>query len=77
MDNDIAFLMKFLANGTRVLSSRLLLIGTLLLTFALFAWSMAVPDYWRLGAATIFACLVFLPILGLDKKEKQNDTQNG
>ena len=77
MENDVKFLINFLASGTRVLSSRLLLILTLLMTFGLFIWCMIQPDYWRLGAATIFALMVFLPIRSIDSKEKHNDTQNG
>jgi hypothetical protein len=72
MNEDMAFLLKFLNNGMRVLSTRLLLVVTLFMAFGLFVWCMIQPDYWRIGAATIFTLLVFLPILGIDKKEKQN-----
>ena len=72
MDNDVAFLLKFLESGMKVLAVRMILIVTLLLTFSLFAWAMYLPDYWRVGCAAIFAVVVFLPILGLDKKGSQN-----
>lgn len=72
MNEDYAFLLKFLNNGMRILSTRLLLIVTLLMVFGLFVWCMIQPDYWRIGAATIFAVLVFLPIRAIDSKEKQN-----
>lgn len=72
MDNDVAFLLKFLASGTRVLSSRILLILTLLLTFGLFIWAMLQPTYERILTATIFAILVFLPIRAIDAKGNTN-----
>lgn len=66
--NDIEMLLKVITSGTRVLSSRLLLILTLLLTFVLFVWVLYQPDYFRLAAATIFALAVFLPVRALDAK---------
>jgi hypothetical protein len=72
MNADVAFLLKFLNAGIRVLSSRLLLIVTLLLTFSLFAWTMIQPDYWRLATASIFAIAVFLPIRATDSKGASN-----
>lgn len=68
MKNDVEFLLKFIANGTRVLSTRLLLLVTLLLTFGLFAWAMYDTTNLRLYTAAAFAVCVFLPILSMDKK---------
>lgn len=67
-EKDIEFLLKTIASGMRILSTRLLLILTLLLTFSLFVWAAYQPDYWRLGTATIFALAVFLPVRSLDAK---------
>ena len=52
--------------GLRVLSARVVLLISLALTFALFAWAMALPTYERITAATIFAILVFLPATRID-----------
>jgi hypothetical protein len=73
MNDDVAFLLKFIANGTRILSSRLLLILTLLLVFGLFVWAMILPTYERILTATIFAILVFLPIRAIDAKGLTNE----
>lgn len=68
-DHDVAFLLKSISVLMKVLSTRLLLIVTLMLTFALFAWAAYIPDYWRLSVATIFALLVFLPVQRADSKQ--------
>jgi len=74
-DFDAAFVIKFINAGIKLLSARLLLIMTLLLTFSLFAWTMYQPDYWRLACATIFGLIVFLPIRALDAKEKEKNNE--
>lgn len=77
-EQDISFLLKFIAAGTKILSARFAMIFTMLLTFALFSWVMYAPDYWRLGAATIFALLVFIPVIRLDASQaKKPDTEGG
>ena len=75
-NNDVAFLLKFLATGTRVLSSRLLLFVTLMLTFSLFVWAMHSPDYFRIATASIFAIVIFLPVRALDASGGKNDKAN-
>jgi hypothetical protein len=55
-----------------VLSARLVLLIALVLTFSLFAWAMALPTYERIGAATLFALLVFLPSVRLDARQSSD-----
>ena len=64
------FLLQFIAAGTRVLSARLALFSALGLAFSLFAWAMYMPGDYRLATATLFAVLVFLPVLRLDSKSE-------
>ena len=64
-------LLLYISTGLRVLSARLVLLITLLLTFGLFAWAMALPNYERIGIASVFALLVFLPVIRLDSGHKK------
>lgn len=73
---DIEFLLKTIASGMRILSTRMMLILTLLLTFSLFVWAMYQPDYWRISTAAIFALAVFLPVRALDAKESKDANGN-
>jgi hypothetical protein len=73
---DAAFVIKFISAGIKVLSARLLLIGTLLLTFSLFAYAMYMADYIHLAIAASFSVFVFLPVRALDAtkvKEEKNE----
>lgn len=56
----------YLSLALKILSARVVLILTLLLTFSLFAWAMALPSWERTAVATIFAVLVFLPAVRVD-----------
>lgn len=74
---EVEFLLRTVEMWMRILSTRTMLMLTLLLTFSLFVWTMYQPDYWRLASATIFAIAVFLPVRALDaQKEKSNASQN-
>lgn len=73
---DVEILLKIITTGMRVLSTRLILILTLLLTFVLFVWVLYQPDYFRLAAATIFALLVFIPVRALDVGGSTNASEN-
>ena len=64
-------LVLYVSTGLRVLSGRVVLLLTLLLTFALFAWAMAMPTHERIGAATLFSVLVFLPVIRMDGSHKK------
>lgn len=55
--------------GLDVLTARLVLLLSLLLAFALFAWAMSAPDWNRIACATIFAVLIFLPAARLDRSK--------
>jgi len=67
-ERQIKVMMLYVSVGMRVLSSRLVLLISLALTFALFAWAMYLPDYNRIGCATIFALMVFLPACRVDSR---------
>jgi hypothetical protein len=67
-EEQVRALMLFLNVGMKVLSARVVLILTLLLCFSLFCWAMYLPDQNRIAAATIFAVLVFLPVIRSDMK---------
>lgn len=56
--------------GMSVLSARLLLLLTVLLTFSLFAWSAYKESYQSLWVAGVFGVLVFIPVLSMDRKLK-------
>ena len=70
---DVEFLLKTVHMWMSILSTRTMLILTLLLTFGLFVWAMYQPDYWRIATATIFALAVFLPIRALDSVKEKRD----
>lgn len=59
----------FVMTGMRVLSARAVLLLTLLLVFGLFVWSMVDPTWPRIAAATIFAVLVFWPVVSIDRRQ--------
>lgn len=65
---EIAFLINFINVGMKILSVRVALFVTLIMTFSLFMLVMWQPDYWRLGGAIAFALLVFLPVIRQDSK---------
>lgn len=65
-------LLLYVATGLRVLSARLVLLLTLALTFTLFAWAMGLPTYERIAVATIFAAMVFVPVLSMDNGHKKD-----
>ena len=67
----VKFLLQFIATGTKVLAVRLAMFIAMLITAGLFGWSMWQPDNLRTITATIFAALVFLPVLRQDSKNKE------
>jgi hypothetical protein len=74
---EIEFLLHFITAGMKILSVRVAMYLTLLMTFALFMLVMWTPDYWRLGGAIAFALLVFLPIVRQDSVERKNGAVKG
>lgn len=64
--NQAKFVLLYISAGIKVLSARIMLLLAMLLTFALFAWAMAMPGYERIACATIFALLIFLPACRID-----------
>lgn len=71
-EHQVKALMLFLNAGIKVMSARLVLLLSMLLSFALFAWVMAEPEPLRVAAATLFALLVFLPVVRLDQKQAEH-----
>ena len=69
MDQHTQLLALYIKVGLSVLSARLVLLLALALTFGLFAWAMALPTYERIGCATLFALLIFLPAIRLDARQ--------
>jgi hypothetical protein len=64
--------MLFVTAGIRAFSARAVLLLTLLLSFTLFAWTMYQPTWERIAAATVFAVLVFLPVIRMDAGAKKD-----
>lgn len=46
-----------------VLADRVLLVLSLILNFALFAYAIMYPDYLRFATAGLFSITVFIPVL--------------
>ena len=65
-EEQVRALVLFINTGVKVLSARILLFVVLLLTFALFGYVMFEPTYERIVLATIFAVLVYLPVVRTD-----------
>ena len=70
--SDAEILMQYITNGMRILSTRILLFFTLLLTFSLFVWAMLYPDPFRWAVATTFTLFVFMPIKRSDKGDSDD-----
>lgn len=71
-DQQIKIMLLYVSIGLRVLSARIVLLLTLALTFSLFAWAMYWPTHERIVCATIFAVLVFIPVIRMDGKLKSD-----
>jgi hypothetical protein len=72
MNDQAKVVLLYISVGMRVLSARVVLLLAMLLTFALFAWAMAVPGWERISAATVFAVLVFLPATRIDAGQSKD-----
>lgn len=70
-EEEVKALILMINAGMKVLSMRVVLLLTLLLTAALFAWCLYLPGPYRLGAAAAFAVLVFLPVIRRESKERK------
>ena len=55
-------IVKYLLN---ILADRVLVIVSLFLNFALFAFAVIYPDYIRFATAGLFSITVFIPVLKL------------
>jgi hypothetical protein len=63
MEDDLVRVTTAIQVGMRILAARLIVLLSLLMTFGLFAWAMALATWVHLGAAVAFGVLIFLPIL--------------
>jgi hypothetical protein len=70
-EKQVRAIMLFIAAGTKVLSARVVLMLALVMTFGLFVWAVYQPTPERIGAATLFALLVFLPSIKADSKQHE------
>ena len=75
-EQDLAFLVKFITMGAKVLSARIATFVTLLITAGIFAWAMYAPDPYRATCAAGFALLVLWPILRLDKEAQREKAES-
>jgi len=72
-EDQVKALLTYITVGMQILSARIMLLLAISMAFSLFCWAMYIPDTNRIVIATLFGVLVFIPILTLDKKEKQNE----
>jgi hypothetical protein len=70
-------LVMFINAGMKVLSMRLVLVMSLLMTFGLFVWAMWLPTPERIAAASIFTLGVFLPALKSDFRQSAQEVKQG
>ena len=66
-DSRLKAMLLFVSVGTKVLSGRMMLLLCLFLAFSLFAWAMFDPNYMRIGTAALFAVLVWIPVVRIDR----------
>lgn len=59
-------LVLWISIGLKVVTTRLVLLIALSMVFGLFCWALYWPTWERIACVTIFAILVFLPIIKLD-----------
>jgi len=71
-EQQVKALLVMINAGMRILSIRIVLGLTLLLAFTLFAWAMYYPTNERIIVATVFAVLVFLPVIRADSKDVES-----
>jgi hypothetical protein len=70
-ENQVKILVLWISTGLKVLSARLVLLLTLAMTFALFCWGCYDPTWQRIACVTVFAILVYLPIVKLDSGQSK------
>jgi hypothetical protein len=56
-----------------VLSARTLTLASMVMMFALTAWTLYQPDYLRIVATSIFGLLCFLPVVALERRQSQGE----
>lgn len=64
----VRVLLAYVNGGMQILAVRVLLVLALVMSFGLFCWTMYYPTPERIGAAALFAGMVFFPILRLDQR---------
>lgn len=74
MNNDLGIALRTVQLGLSVITSRLMTIGCVLLTFGLFAYAGYDPDPWRIVGASIFALFSLVVIRSEKEAQRGNDT---
>ena len=74
-EEQIKLLLNFIAVGTKVLSVRIAMFLSLILTAGMFGYVLYEPSNLKLLTATIFATLVFLPVLSKESKNKEQKNE--
>ena len=65
-------LVLWISVGLKVLTARLVLLLALAMVFGLFCYAAYWPTWERIAGVTLFAILVFLPIVKLDSNQAAN-----
>lgn len=65
-------LVLWISVGLKVLAARLVLLLALAMVFGLFCYAAYWPTWERIAGVTLFAILVFLPIVRLDSNQAAN-----
>lgn len=60
-----------------VLSARVLTLTSMVMMFALTAWTLYQPDYLRIVATAVFGLVCFLPVIALERRQFPQGDSNG
>ena len=64
--------MLWISTGLKVVTTRLVLLVALSMVFGLFCWALYWPTWERIACVTLFAILVYLPIVKIDNNQSKN-----
>jgi hypothetical protein len=64
--------MLWISTGLKVVTTRLVLLVALSMVFGLFCWALYWPTWERIACVTLFAILVYLPIVRIDNNQSKN-----
>lgn len=75
--SEIQALVTFAQVGLRLVSERLLSLVGMVICAVLFGWVMWSPDLTRLAGASLFALIVYLPLVRYEREKQKEQTQGG